>query len=117
MARRLTVECRNTHAAPGPGPDGCAPARNIPRAGRDHSNERVADFAILDEQTSGRAILGLRTAQGTFVRASWFIDASGGDASLLGSASTLNLSRMGRARLQYGRTCQLKNGLKERRST
>jgi flavin-dependent dehydrogenase len=48
-------------------------------------HERVADFAILDEQNSRtRRILGLRTAQGTFVRASWFIDASGGDASLLG---------------------------------
>lgn len=48
-------------------------------------HERVADFAILDEQNPRtRRILGLRTAQGTFVRASWFIDASGGDASLLG---------------------------------
>jgi flavin-dependent dehydrogenase len=48
-------------------------------------HERVADFAVLDEQNPGtRRILGLRTAQGTFVRASWFIDASGGDASLLG---------------------------------
>jgi flavin-dependent dehydrogenase len=47
--------------------------------------ERVADFAILDESNSGaRRILGLRTAQGTFVRGSWFVDASGGDASLLG---------------------------------
>jgi menaquinone-9 beta-reductase len=47
--------------------------------------ERVADFAVLDEQNPRtRRILGLRTAQGTFVRASWFIDASGGDASLLG---------------------------------
>jgi flavin-dependent dehydrogenase len=48
-------------------------------------HERVADFAVLDEQNpKTRRILGLRTAQGTFVRASWFIDASGGDASLLG---------------------------------
>ncbi len=48
-------------------------------------NERVADFAVLDEHDSrARRILGLRTLQGTFVRASWFIDASGGDASLLG---------------------------------
>lgn len=48
-------------------------------------NERVADFAILDEHNpQTRRILGLRTAQGTFVRASWFVDASGGDASLLG---------------------------------
>jgi len=48
-------------------------------------HERVADFAVLDEQNPRtRRILGLRTAQGTFVRASWFIDASGGDASLLG---------------------------------
>jgi flavin-dependent dehydrogenase len=48
-------------------------------------HERVAEFAILDEHNPGtRRILGLRTAQGTFVRASWFIDASGGDASLLG---------------------------------
>jgi len=28
--------------------------------------------------------IGLRTLQGTFIRASWFVDASGGDASLLG---------------------------------
>ena len=48
-------------------------------------NERVADFAVLDESNPRlRRILGLRTAQGTFVRGSWFIDASGGDASLLG---------------------------------
>lgn len=48
-------------------------------------HERVADFAILDEHNARtRRILGLRTAQGTFVRASWFIDASGSDASLLG---------------------------------
>lgn len=48
-------------------------------------NERVVDFCILDEhKPRTRRILGLRTAQGTFVRASWFIDASGGDASLLG---------------------------------
>ena len=53
-------------------------------------HERVADFAILDEQNpSTRRILGLRTAQGTFVRASWFIDASGGDASLLGKRFNL----------------------------
>ncbi len=71
-------------------------------------HERVADFAILDEQNPRtRRILGLRTAQGTFVRASWFIDASGGDASLLGSASISDLSRMGRARSPSGRTCQL----------
>lgn len=55
------------------------------RLGVNTLNERVADFAILDEHNPGtRRILGLRTAQGTFVRASWFIDASGGDASLLG---------------------------------
>ena len=48
-------------------------------------NERVADFAVLDESSvRHRRILGLRTAQGTFVRALWFIDASGSDASLLG---------------------------------
>jgi flavin-dependent dehydrogenase len=48
-------------------------------------NERVADFAVLDEQDPRhRRILGLRTIQGTFVRALWFIDASGSDASLLG---------------------------------
>jgi flavin-dependent dehydrogenase len=48
-------------------------------------HERVADFAVLDEQDPRtRRILGLRTLQGTFIRASWFIDASGGDASLLG---------------------------------
>ena len=48
-------------------------------------NERVADFAVLDESSvRDRRILGLRTAQGTFVRAFWFIDASGSDASLLG---------------------------------
>ncbi len=48
-------------------------------------HERVADFAILDESNPrSRRVLGLRTAQGTFVRGSWFIDASGGDASLLG---------------------------------
>lgn len=48
-------------------------------------NERVAEFAVLDEANErSRRILGLRTAQGTFVRGSWFIDASGGDASLLG---------------------------------
>jgi flavin-dependent dehydrogenase len=53
-------------------------------------HERVADFAILDEQNPRtRRILGLRTAQGTFVRASWFIDASGGDASLLGKRFNL----------------------------
>ncbi|MBS1805833.1 MAG: tryptophan 7-halogenase [Acidobacteria bacterium] len=47
-------------------------------------HERVADFAVLDEHDSrARRILGLRTAQGTFVRASWFVDASGSDASLL----------------------------------
>lgn len=47
-------------------------------------NERVTDFAVLDEDAPDRRILGLRTAQGTFVRANWFIDASGADASLLG---------------------------------
>lgn len=48
-------------------------------------HERVADFAVLDEHNfRTRRILGLRTHQGTFVRASWFIDASGSDASLLG---------------------------------
>lgn len=48
-------------------------------------HERVADFAVMDEHSPRtRRILGLRTAQGTFVRASWFIDASGSDASLLG---------------------------------
>lgn len=48
-------------------------------------HERVADFAILDEENpTTRRILGLRTTQSTFVRGSWFIDASGGDASLLG---------------------------------
>jgi flavin-dependent dehydrogenase len=48
-------------------------------------NERVADFAILDESNvRTRRILGLRTTQGTFIRAGWFIDASGSDASLLG---------------------------------
>ena len=48
-------------------------------------HDRVADFAVLDEHnTRTRRILGLRTVQGTFVRASWFIDASGSDASLLG---------------------------------
>ena len=48
-------------------------------------NERVADLAVLDEPSvRNRRILGLRTAQGTFVRAFWFIDASGSDASLLG---------------------------------
>ena len=48
-------------------------------------NERVAEFAVLDERSvRHRRILGLRTAQGTFVRALWFIDASGSDASLLG---------------------------------
>jgi flavin-dependent dehydrogenase len=53
-------------------------------------HERVADFAVMDEQDSrSRRILGLRTAQGTFVRASWFIDASGGDASLLGKRFNL----------------------------
>lgn len=48
-------------------------------------NERVADFAVLDESSvRDRRLLGLRTAQGTFVRAAWFIDASGSDSSLLG---------------------------------
>jgi flavin-dependent dehydrogenase len=48
-------------------------------------NEQVADFAVLDESNPRKQrILGLRTAQGTFVRGSWFIDASGGNASLLG---------------------------------
>jgi hypothetical protein len=52
--------------------------------------ERVADCAILDEQNAGtRRVLGLRTAQGTFVRASWFIDGSGGDPSLLGKRFSL----------------------------
>lgn len=46
--------------------------------------ERVADFCVLDESSVRcRRIVGLRTQQGTFVRASWFIDASGSDASLL----------------------------------
>jgi flavin-dependent dehydrogenase len=59
-------------------------------------NERVADFAVLDESNAKtRRILGLRTAQGTFVRASWFIDASGGDASLLGK-------RFGLKSIAYG---------------
>lgn len=53
-------------------------------------HERVADFAILDEQDSRtRRILGLRTSQGTFVRASWFIDATGGDTSLLAKRFSL----------------------------
>lgn len=48
-------------------------------------HERVADFAVMDEHNPRtRRILGLRTAQGTFVRASWFIDASGSDSSLMG---------------------------------
>jgi flavin-dependent dehydrogenase len=48
-------------------------------------NERVADFAVLDESNPrSKRILGLRTTQGTLVRGSWFVDASGGDASLLG---------------------------------
>lgn len=48
-------------------------------------NEQVADFSVLDESNAQRRrILGVRTAQGTFIRGSWFIDASGGDASLLG---------------------------------
>ncbi len=48
-------------------------------------NERVTDFAVLDEQDPRtRRILGLRTQEGTFIRGSWFIDASGSDASLLG---------------------------------
>src|SRR6202023_1901621 len=60
-------------------------------------NERVADFAVLDESNPrARRILGLRTVQGTFVRASWFIDASGSDASLLGR-------RFGPGSVAYGR--------------
>lgn len=48
-------------------------------------HDRVAEFAVLDEHNPRtRRILGLRTVQGAFVRGSWFIDASGGDASLLG---------------------------------
>ena len=48
-------------------------------------HDRVADFAVLDEHNPRtRRILGLRTVQGAFIRASWFIDASGSDASLLG---------------------------------
>ena len=59
-------------------------------------NERVADFAVLDESdVHARRILGLRTSQGTFVRASWFLDASGSDASLLGK-------RFGLASVAYG---------------
>jgi flavin-dependent dehydrogenase len=47
-------------------------------------HDRVADFCVLGENNARtRRIVGLRTAQGTFVRASWFIDASGSDASLL----------------------------------
>ena len=59
-------------------------------------NERVTDFAVLDESDHrNRRILGLRTAQGTFVRGSWFIDASGGDASVLGK-------RFGLKSIAYG---------------
>lgn len=59
-------------------------------------NERVADFAVLDEQNPRtRRILGLRTQEGTFIRASWFVDASGGDASLLGR-------RFGLKSVEYG---------------
>lgn len=59
-------------------------------------HERVAEFAVLDESNPRtRRILGLRTAQGTFVRGSWFIDASGGDASLLGK-------RFGLQSIAYG---------------
>ena len=48
-------------------------------------HERVAEFAVLDDHNpQARRVLGLRTDQGTFVRSSWFIDASGSDASLLG---------------------------------
>ena len=48
-------------------------------------HDRVADFSVLDEHNPRtRRVLGLRTVQGTFVRALWFIDASGSDASLLG---------------------------------
>lgn len=55
------------------------------RLGVTTHHERVADFAVLDEEDPrNRRILGLRTAEGTFVRASWFIDASGSDSSLLG---------------------------------
>ncbi|MFC5861410.1 NAD(P)/FAD-dependent oxidoreductase [Acidicapsa dinghuensis] len=54
------------------------------RIGVSTLHERVADFCILDEpSTRHRRVIGLRTQQGTFVRASWFIDASGSDASLL----------------------------------
>lgn len=53
-------------------------------------HERVADFAVLDEENPRtRRILGLRTVQGTFVRASWFVDASGSDSSLLGKRFAL----------------------------
>ena len=59
-------------------------------------NERVADFAVLDEQNPrARRILGLRTQEGTFIRASWFVDASGSDASLLGK-------RFGLKSFEYG---------------
>jgi flavin-dependent dehydrogenase len=48
-------------------------------------NERVTDFCIQDEHNPRtRRVLGIRTAQNTFIRAAWFVDASGGDASLLG---------------------------------
>jgi flavin-dependent dehydrogenase len=59
-------------------------------------NERVVDFAVLDEDDPRkRRILGLRTAQGTFVRGSWFIDASGGHASLLGKRFGLKSTAYG----------------------
>jgi flavin-dependent dehydrogenase len=59
-------------------------------------NEQVVDFAVLDESNPRtRRILGLRTAQGTFVRGSWFIDASGGDASLLGKRFGLKSTAYG----------------------
>lgn len=58
--------------------------------------ERVAEFAVLDEEDRHkRRILGLRTGQGTYVRASWFIDASGSDASLLGRRFDLKATVFG----------------------
>jgi flavin-dependent dehydrogenase len=59
-------------------------------------HERVDDFAVMDEaDPRSRRILGLRTAEGTFVRGAWFIDASGSDASILGRRFGLKATSYG----------------------
>jgi flavin-dependent dehydrogenase len=66
------------------------------RLGIQTLHERVDDFAVMDEACPrSRRILGLRTAEGTFVRGAWFIDASGSDASILGRRFGLKATSYG----------------------